>query len=59
MGGLGLMGMTAPKAGGRSALSRLSGTLIYEELAQGDMATAVGASGHNMVTGSLVRFGAP
>src|SRR5206468_5956245 len=28
-----------------------------EELAKGDMATAVGLSVHNMVTGSMARFG--
>jgi alkylation response protein AidB-like acyl-CoA dehydrogenase len=38
-------------------LSRLSGTLVYEELAKGDMATAVGVSVHNMVTGLLGLFG--
>ena len=59
MGELGLMGMTTPEADGGSALSRLSGTLVYEELAQGDMATAVGLSVHNMVTGLLARFGTP
>ncbi|HLI09020.1 MAG TPA: acyl-CoA dehydrogenase family protein [Ktedonobacteraceae bacterium] len=57
MGELGLMGMTTPEEYGGSALSRLTGALVYEELAQGDMATAVGLSVHNMVTGSLARFG--
>ncbi len=54
---LGLMGMTTPEEYGGSALSRLSGALVYEELAQGEMATAVGLSVHNMVTGSIARFG--
>ena len=53
----GLMGMTTPEEYGGSMLSRLSGVLVYEELAKGEMATAVGLSVHNMVTGSLARFG--
>lgn len=57
MAGLGLMGMTTPETYGGSALSRLDGALVYEQLAQGDMATAVGLSVHNMVTGSIARFG--
>ncbi|HYK84970.1 MAG TPA: acyl-CoA dehydrogenase family protein [Ktedonobacteraceae bacterium] len=56
MADLGLMGMTTPEAYGGAALSRLSGALVYEELARGDMATAVGLSVHNMVTGSIARF---
>ena len=57
MAALGLLGMTAPEQYGGSMLSRLSGTLVYEELAKGDMATAVGVSVHNMVTGLLGLFG--
>src|SRR5437660_10858871 len=57
MAALGLMGMTTPEEYGGSALSRLSGALVYEELAKGEMATAVGLSVHNMVTGSIARFG--
>jgi alkylation response protein AidB-like acyl-CoA dehydrogenase len=57
MASLGLMGMTTPEEYGGSALSRLSGALVYEELAKGEMATAVGLSVHNMVTGSIARFG--
>ncbi len=57
MAQLGLMGMTTPEEYGGSALSRLSGALVYEELAKGEMATAVGLSVHNMVTGSIARFG--
>ncbi len=57
MAELGLMGMTTPEEYGGSALSRLSGVLVYEELAKGEMATAVGLSVHNMVTGSIARFG--
>src|ERR1700693_5365160 len=57
MAKLGLMGMTTPEEYGGSALSRLSNTLVYEELAKGEMATAVGLSVHNMVTGSIARYG--
>jgi alkylation response protein AidB-like acyl-CoA dehydrogenase len=57
MAELGLMGMTTPEEYGGSALSRLAGALVYEELAQGEMATSVGLSVHNMVTGSIARFG--
>ena len=57
MAELGLSGMTTPETYGGSALSRLSGALVYEELAKGDMATAVGLSVHNMITGSIARFG--
>jgi alkylation response protein AidB-like acyl-CoA dehydrogenase len=57
MGELGLMGMTTPEESGGSMLSRLTGVLVYEELAKGDMAVAVGLSVHNMITGSLARYG--
>ncbi|GHO44657.1 acyl-CoA dehydrogenase family protein [Ktedonospora formicarum] len=57
MAGLGLMGMTTPEELGGNLLPRLTAALAYEELAQGDMATAVGLSVHNMVTGSIARFG--
>jgi alkylation response protein AidB-like acyl-CoA dehydrogenase len=57
MAALGLLGMTTPECYGGSMLTPLSGTLVYEELAKGDMATAVGLSVHNMVTSLLVRFG--
>jgi alkylation response protein AidB-like acyl-CoA dehydrogenase len=57
MGELGLMGMTTPEEYGGTALSRLTSALVYEELAKGEMATAVGLSVHNMVTGSLARYG--
>src|SRR5258706_10919057 len=57
MGELGLMGMITPEEYGGSALSRLTAALVYEELARGEMATAVGLSVHNMVTGSIARFG--
>src|SRR6266487_4154104 len=57
MAELGLMSMTTPEEYGGSMLSRLSGALVYEELAKGEMATAVGLSVHNMVTGSIARYG--
>jgi alkylation response protein AidB-like acyl-CoA dehydrogenase len=57
MGELGLMGMTTPEEHSGSMLSRLTGALVYEELAKGDMAIAVGLSVHNMITGSLARYG--
>lgn len=57
MGELGFMGMTTPEEYGGSDLGRLASALVYEELARGDMATAVGLSVHNMITGSIARFG--
>src|SRR5438067_7640967 len=57
MAELGLMVLTTPEEYGGSDLSRLSGALVYEELAKGEMATAVGLSVHNMVTGSIAKFG--
>ncbi|HZO73712.1 MAG TPA: acyl-CoA dehydrogenase family protein [Ktedonobacteraceae bacterium] len=57
MAELGLLGMTTPEEYGGSALSRLTGALVYEQLARGEMATAVGLSVHNMITGSLAHFG--
>jgi len=57
MAGLGLMGMTTREEHGGTMLSRLLGAIVYEELAKGEMATAVGLSVHNMVTGSLAHFG--
>ena len=54
---LGLMGMTTPEEYGGSQLSRLTAAMIYEEIAKGEMATAVGLSVHNMITGSIARFG--
>src|SRR5713101_7821792 len=57
MAQLGLMGMTTPEEYGGSQLSRLATAMIYEEIAKGEMATAVGLSVHNMITGSIARFG--
>ncbi|GAC1466383.1 MAG: hypothetical protein PVSMB5_09160 [Ktedonobacteraceae bacterium] len=57
MAGLGLLGLTTPEAYGGLMLDRLSIALVYEELARGDMSTPVSLAVHNMVTGSLARFG--
>jgi alkylation response protein AidB-like acyl-CoA dehydrogenase len=57
MATLGLLGMTISEAYGGTPLDRLTGALVYEELAHGDMATAVGFGVHNMVAHTLGRFG--
>jgi alkylation response protein AidB-like acyl-CoA dehydrogenase len=57
MAELGLAGLLVADEYGGSALPRLTGALIYEELAQADMATAVWLSVHNMVAGLIARFG--
>jgi alkylation response protein AidB-like acyl-CoA dehydrogenase len=57
MAEMGLTGMAIPEEQGGAGLSRLTGALIYEALAQADMATAVGLSVHNMVAGLIARFG--
>ena len=57
MAELGLTGLVVPEQYGGSALPRLTGALIYEQLAQADMATAVWLSVHNMVAGLIARFG--
>lgn len=57
MAELGLAGLLVPEQYGGSALPRLTGAVIYEELAQADMATAVWLSVHNMVAGLIARFG--
>lgn len=56
MAALGLMGITTPEVYAGNMLSRLSGVLVYEELAKGEMATTVGLSVHNMVAGSIANF---
>ena len=57
MAELGLLGMTTPEQYDGSLLTRLSAVLVYEQVARGDMATAVGLSVHNMITGSLAQYG--
>ncbi|GLV57742.1 acyl-CoA dehydrogenase [Dictyobacter sp. S3.2.2.5] len=56
MAELGLLGMTVPEEYGGIMLDRQSCALVYEELARGDMATAVGLGVHNMVAGALSHF---
>ncbi|MGH2502634.1 MAG: acyl-CoA dehydrogenase family protein [Ktedonobacterales bacterium] len=57
MAELGLAGMLTPEQYGGMALSRLTSALIYEQIAQADMATAVWLSVHNMVAGLIAKFG--
>lgn len=57
MAAMGLVGLLVPEEYGGAHLPRLTSALIYEELAQADMATAVWVSVHNMVSGLIARFG--
>src|SRR5579859_5738494 len=57
LAGLGLMGILIPEELGGTQLSRVTGAMIYEELASADMATATWLSVHNMVAGLIYRFG--
>ena len=57
LGELGVAGLLVPEEYGGSQLSRLTGALIYEQIAQADMSTAVWLSVHNMVTGLIHKFG--
>ena len=57
MASLGLTGITIPEEYGGNMLNRLTATLVYEELAKGDMATAGGLSVHNMVAGTIAHLG--
>ena len=54
---LGLAGTLIPEEYGGSQLSRLTGVVIYEQVAQADMSTAVWLSVHNMVAGLIAKFG--
>ena len=54
---LGLAGTLIPEEYGGSQLSRLTGAVIYEQIAQADMSTAVWLSVHNMVAGLIAKFG--
>lgn len=56
MAELGLMGMAVSDTYGGVLLNRLASALVYEELAKGNMATAVGLGVHNMVCGAVARF---
>ncbi len=57
LGELGLTGLLVPEELGGSALPRLTGAVIYEEIGWADMATAAWLSVHNMVTGLIHKFG--
>jgi alkylation response protein AidB-like acyl-CoA dehydrogenase len=54
---MGLAGLLAPETLGGSALSRLTGALIYEQVGMADMSTAVWLAVHNMVTGLIAKYG--
>ncbi len=55
--GLGFAGIYVREEVGGTALGRLDGTLIFEELAQGCTSTAAYISIHNMVAWMIDRFG--
>jgi alkylation response protein AidB-like acyl-CoA dehydrogenase len=57
LAGLGLAGLLVPESLGGTQQSRLTGAVIYEELARADITTAVWLSVHNMVTGLIYTFG--
>ena len=54
---LGLAALVVPESLGGAGLSRLTGVLIYEELARADMSTGVWLAVHNMVSGLIHTFG--
>lgn len=54
---MGITSLVIPDEYGGANLSRLTGALIYEAVAQSDMATAVWLSVHNMVAGLINHFG--
>jgi alkylation response protein AidB-like acyl-CoA dehydrogenase len=54
---LGLAGLLVAEDLGGSQLSRLTGALIYEEIGQADMSTAVWLAVHNMVAGLIQAYG--
>ncbi len=54
---LGLAGMLVPEEYGGAQLSRLTGAVIYEQIGQADMSTAVWLAVHNMVSGLIAKFG--
>jgi hypothetical protein len=54
--GLGMAGMFAQTDIGGSALSRLAGAVIFEQLATGCVTTSAYLSIHNMVTGVIDRY---
>jgi alkylation response protein AidB-like acyl-CoA dehydrogenase len=54
---LGLAGTLVPEKYGGAELSRLTGAVIYEQIAQADMSTAIWLAVHNMVSGLIAKFG--
>lgn len=54
---LGMAGMFAQSDIGGSALSRLAGAIIFEQLATGCVTTSAYLSIHNMVSGVIDRYG--
>lgn len=56
---LGMAGMFAQTDIGGSALSRLAGAVIFEQLATGCVTTSAYLSIHNMVTGVIDRYASP
>ena len=56
---LGMAGMFAQTDIGGSALSRLAGAVIFEQLATGCVTTSAYLSIHNMVTGGIDRYASP
>lgn len=56
---LGFGGIYVDEAFGGSALSRLDATIIFEELAWGDVTVAAFLSIHNMVAAMIDRFASP
>ncbi|HST87273.1 MAG TPA: acyl-CoA dehydrogenase family protein [Ktedonobacterales bacterium] len=57
MAEMGLAGLLVPEQYGGSALPRLTGALIYEEIGAADMSTGVWMSVHNMVAGLINTYG--
>ena len=55
--GLGFAGLYVREDVGGSALSRLDASIVFEQLSQGDVATAAFLSIHNMVSWMIDRFG--
>lgn len=58
MGRLDFTGLYVPEKYGGTEVGRLTGALIFEELAKGCFATAVYLSVHNMVTNLIYQYGA-
>lgn len=54
---LGFAGILVPDALGGAGLTRLDGTLIFEELSKGCVSTSAYLSIHNMVTGMIAQYG--